>query len=555
MRIEQGFQPSPFPEQNVFLTDPVLPSLLKRILPLDVSAKVLPDLERLGDDVINVIRPLGSGPLMAKPTITQYDQWGRRVDALHTSEGWRKMKAISQQEGLPAIFYERQFGEYSRVYGFAKMLLMVGDTQEVFCPMSMTDGAARVLELFGNDATKEVYDRLISRDPGKGITAGQWMTERPGGSDVSLTETTAVPLQEKHSYGDVYFLNGVKWFSSATDSEISVALARTDAGDAGARGLSLFLIPLRLPLFPSLSEPKPSPISNNIFIHRLKDKIGTHALPTAELSLEGTKGYLIGPLNKGVKSIIPVLNITRVWSAVTSCGHLRKCLEIAASYATVRRVRSGTLLLSDSVIHVERLAQVSLLYRALTHMVFGVVRLMGKVECNGPKGGEQDSLRLRMLTPLWEVRVHMEENGFGRAIRDAMVEKIWEGTVVVLALDLTRAARDPRVLKSFIQWAEDVIVSWALHPLIHRPGLILVGYLTSSLYLLEHAAWSWTQKTETKDVDVEVVKRWALDNGLKGALEDVQRAMESGDAKIELDKQIAFGAGPPLIGRAEVAKL
>ena len=132
---------------------------------------------------------------MAKPTITQYDQWGRRVDALHTSEGWREMKAISQQEGLPAIFYERQFGEYSRVYGFAKTLLMVGDTQEVFCPMSMTDGAARILELYGNDATKEEYEilkrsflstmfissrrltRKHSRDPGKGFTAGQWMTE------------------------------------------------------------------------------------------------------------------------------------------------------------------------------------------------------------------------------------------------------------------------------------------------------------------------------------------------------------------------------------------
>lgn len=164
-----------------------------------------------------------------------------------------------------------------------------------------------------------------------------------------------------------------------------------------------------------------------------------------------------------------------------------------------------------------------------------------------------------------------------------IIYRIWEGTVVVLALDLTRAARDPQVLKSFIQWAEDVIVSCptaihkslpavisllresitqitqvytgALHPLIHRPGLILVGYLTSSLYLLEHAAWSWTQKTETKDVDIEVVKRWALDNGFKGALEDVQRAMESGDAKVELDRQIAFGAGTLLIRKAEVAKL
>lgn len=61
---------------------------------------------------------------------------------------------------MPAIFYERQFGEYSRVYGFAKILLLVGDTQEVFCPLSMTDGAARILELLGNDATKEVFQRL-----------------------------------------------------------------------------------------------------------------------------------------------------------------------------------------------------------------------------------------------------------------------------------------------------------------------------------------------------------------------------------------------------------
>lgn len=234
----------------------------------------------------------------------------------------------------------------------------------------------------------------------------------------------------------------MKWFSSATDSEISIALARTGSEEAGARGLSLFLVPLRLPLFPGPSEPKPPPVSNNIFLHRLKDKIGTHALPTAELSLEGTKGYLISPLNRGVKSITPVLNITRIWSAVTSIGHLRKCLEIATSYATVRRVKSGTLLLADSAIHVERLAKINLLYRALTHMVFGVVQLMGKVECDGSKKAEQEASRLRMLTPVAKAFAaekasagieeamaalggagYMEENGLGRALRDAMVEK------------------------------------------------------------------------------------------------------------------------------------
>ncbi|KAJ3550280.1 hypothetical protein NMY22_g555 [Coprinellus aureogranulatus] len=449
------------------------------------------------------------------------------------------------------------------------------------------------LSYWGNDGLQEVFESLVSRDPAKAFTAGQWMTERPGGSDVSLTETVARPLGERHRYGEVYSLNGMKWFSSATDSEISLALARTGSEELGARGLSLFLVPLRLPLFPKQSEPRPAPTSNNIFVHRLKDKIGTHALPTAELSLEGTKGYLISPLNQGVKSIAPVLNITRVWSAVTSCGHLRKCLEIATSYATVRRVKSDTLLLADNPIHVERLAKISVLYRALTHMVFGAVRLMGKVECSGLKGAEQEALRLRMLTPVVKAFAaekasagieeaiaalggagYMEENGMGRALRDAMVEKIWEGTVVVLALDLTRATQDSKVLHAFTHWAEGVMASCPtellkalpavaatlreaisrvkcayttpVHPMIHRPGLILVGYLASSLSLLEHAVWSWTQRKETREVDVEVLRRWVLEDAFGAALEELKTMVESGSEKVEFDKQIALGASPSL---------
>ena len=68
---------------------------------------------------------------MLPPRLVQYDQWGRRTDKLETSEGWRDLKALGQREGLPAIFYERKYNEYSRIYGFAKMLLMVGDSHEV----------------------------------------------------------------------------------------------------------------------------------------------------------------------------------------------------------------------------------------------------------------------------------------------------------------------------------------------------------------------------------------------------------------------------------------
>jgi len=104
------------------------------------------DLERLGHDVVTStsvstahsfshrrigIRTLGDSAKVFEPKLVQYDQWGRRVDDLQTSEGWRELKALSQREGLPAIFYERKQKEYSRVYGFAKAHLMVGDTHTV----------------------------------------------------------------------------------------------------------------------------------------------------------------------------------------------------------------------------------------------------------------------------------------------------------------------------------------------------------------------------------------------------------------------------------------
>jgi alkylation response protein AidB-like acyl-CoA dehydrogenase len=219
-----------------------------------------------------------------------------------------------------------------------------------------------------------------------------------------------------------------------------MVLARTGSQKEGSRGLSLFLVPLRLPLIRSPSDPTPLLTSNNVLVHRLKNKIGTHILPTAELSLEATEGYLIGNLGQGVKNISPVLNITRLWSATASIGNLRKCLAIATSYARVRAIQGGSLLLKDAPIHVEQLASVNLLYRALTHLTFSVVRLLGKVECSAATADEQR--RLRILTPVAKAYTaekacagmeevmaamggagYMEENGFGRSIRDALVEK------------------------------------------------------------------------------------------------------------------------------------
>ena len=174
-------------------------------------------------------------------------------------------------------------------------------------------------------------------------------------------------------------------------------------------------------------------MTNHIRIHRLKNKVGTKIVPTAELELNGSEAYLLGPLNQGVKCITPVLNITRMHSAISSVGYIRKALAIATAYSKVRTVNNGKQLLKDNALHVSVLAKVNLTYRALTHFTFGAVELLGKVECN--VASEEEELRLRMLTPAAKAFAahystiameeclaalggmgYMEETGIGRSV-------------------------------------------------------------------------------------------------------------------------------------------
>lgn len=248
---------------------------------------------------------------------------------------------------------------------------------------------------------------------------------------MSQTETVATPIPGASSpYGPVYTLNGFKWFSSATDSDVALALARTGAPNSGSRGLSLFLVPLRLPLLRPPTAPRPSPLTNHIKVHRLKNKVGTRIVPTAELELEGAVAYRLGAPGEGVKLIAPVLNITRVHSAVGSVGGLRRCLAAATAYSSVRAVAGGKRLLRDMPLHVAELARVGVLYRALVHMVFGAVLLLGETECG--VATEEEEMRLRLLTPAVKAfaadkacagmeecmaalggQGYMEESGFG----------------------------------------------------------------------------------------------------------------------------------------------
>jgi putative acyl-CoA dehydrogenase len=438
---------------NQYDDDAVLRAYLRWRLPAKMHAHIEPGLRELGLRVATDILALGESAEASPPRHIPYDAWGRRVDRIETSDAWRELDRIAATEGIVATAYERAHGAHSRIHQFARLYLYAPSSALYSCPLAMTDGAARFLEVHGDESLQHVLAHLTSRDPNQFWTSGQWMTERTGGSDVGSTSTVA-----QCEEGDTYSLHGSKWFTSATTSQVAMTLARIEGAPAGSRGLSVFLIKLR----------NADGNLRNIRIERLKDKLGTRALPTAELVLEGTPAQLVGGAGDGVRKIATLFNITRVYNAVAAVAGMHRAVALASDYAR-RRSAFGKLLI-DHPLHVETLADMHLELRAAFLLAFRVVELLGRDECGDAT--ESESRLLRFLIPVAKLYTakqaiavasealeafggvgYVEDSGIPRLLRDAQVLSIWEGTTNVLSLDALRAMERTEVLD---EWVSDV---------------------------------------------------------------------------------------------------
>src|SRR5512132_3943372 len=241
-RMTEFFQDAPA-LGNQLLDDRLLRGYLRRVLPAAAHADVEPGLRRLGERAATDLLALADAAEQP-PRHVPYDPWGRRVDRIETSAAWAALDRVAAEEGIVATAYERAHGALSRVHQLARLYLYHPSSAIYSCPLAMTDGAARALERHGGgDARlRDAFAHLTSRDPARFWTAGQWMTERTGGSDVSGTSTVARAV----AGGGDYRLHGTKWFTSATTSQVAMTLARIERDDApGSAGLSLFYVRLR----------------------------------------------------------------------------------------------------------------------------------------------------------------------------------------------------------------------------------------------------------------------------------------------------------------------
>ena len=310
----------------------------------------------------------------------------------------------------------------------------------------MTDGVAKCLEVHGPREIRDLsLPRLTTRVSEDLWTSGQWMTERSGGSDVSGTETVAYP-----SGNNKYTIKGFKWFSSATDSDITLLLAKTP----GSSKVSLFWARVK----------NDDGSLNGVRIIRLKDKFGTKTIPTAELELIGMQGaVMIGKEGEGVKAISEVLNISRIHCALGCLASMKRGFDIVKvhflasglmqDYSTKRKVFGR--LLCENPLHLRTLATLAVQLRSMTHLSFFVIDLLGQTESSNDNSDAK--LLLRLLTPVLKAIVaksavaflsecmeclggqgYVEEGGIAVLYRDSQVNAIWEGTTNVLAHDMLR---------------------------------------------------------------------------------------------------------------------
>ncbi|KAK8114187.1 hypothetical protein PG999_006256 [Apiospora kogelbergensis] len=490
--------------RNQFQDDSTCQRMLSLFLPPTILEQVSCEIEQLSEDVLqphvfdcvtdaerNLPYVLGSGK----------NAFGQPVSPqLVLSEGWKTLQDMGFTKGFAAQGYEHGLGQYTRVVQYMRCLLWEASGAMTSCPMAMQDGAARLLQLqLTSDRLlpaermvfQNAFEHLISRDPERGWTSGQWMTERTGGSDVSKTETIATysPLPESEALCDPpegiplgpWSISGFKWFASAADSNMTILLAKTP------KGLSAFYAPLRRfnpTLQRTASGRKGSTELNGVAISRLKNKMGTKPLPSAELVLDGMRGWLVGEEGRGIQTISAVLTITRLRTTISAMGFLGRGLAIVRAFTKVREVGAGNgarARLLDNSLHLQTLSDMTIEYHGMMLLTFYSSYVLGLEEHAGQAQDphpiataritpQRESVAplLRVLTPVLKayctkqciplLHACMESLGgvgylenseteylnIARLFRDACVLNIWEGTTDVLSTDLVRALKHPK---------------------------------------------------------------------------------------------------------------
>ena len=312
----------------------------------------------------------------------------------------------------------------------------------------MTQGQIEALEHHASDEIKALY---LPR-----LTSGEWsstmnLTEPQAGSDVGALTTRAEPA------GDgTYRITGQKIYISWGDNDftanvVHLVLARLPGAPAGTRGISLFLVPKRIP--DAAGAPG---VANSLKVVSLEHKLGLHGSPTCVMQYDGATGWLIGEENRGMAAMFTMMNNARLGVAVHGVSICDAATQAAVAYAAGRRqgkpMREGG---TGTIVDHADVRRMLMEMKAETFAARALALDLAVSIDLGHAGDAAEAARAAVLTPIAKaygtemglkvanigIQVHggmgfIEETGVAQFARDVRVAAIYEGTNGIQAMDL-----------------------------------------------------------------------------------------------------------------------
>jgi putative acyl-CoA dehydrogenase len=376
------------------------------------------------------------------PKLRAFDARGGRLDSVEFHPAYHRLMAESVAAGLHASTWQADTSRApapAEVARAARYVMVAQVENGHMCPITMTRAAVAALApdpaLAGMLMPKLLsrhYDPLLRPWREKnGITLGMGMTERQGGTDVRSNTSTA-----ELAGGVEYRITGHKWFMSAPMCDAFLVLAQTGAG------LTCFFLP----------RFRPDGSINALHLQRLKDKLGNLSNASSEVEFEGAYALRVGEEGAGIRTILPMVQLTRIDCAISSAGMMRAAVARALHHARHRSV-FGKLLANQPMMRAV-LADMALEVEGALGLVMRLCRSFDHPDVTA------EAARARLLTPAakyWVCKAapallyeameclggngYVEEGALARLYREAPVNAIWEGSGNVMALDVLRAVR------------------------------------------------------------------------------------------------------------------
>lgn len=417
---------------------------LARVLRMHVGQEGLdamePRLREFGSTVATVVDPAVETLERHRslPAHVPYDGIGRRVERIEFHPAYHEAGRAIWRSGILALPAEE--GAALEQTALAYLLAQAGEGGHA-CPVVCTAGMIRALRQHGPAGLRERFlPPLVEPDYDRAQRAAQFLTEVQGGSDVGANLAYAVPCG-----ADEWRITGEKWFCSVADADQFFVTARIADRGSGTRGLGSFLVPR----VHSNGEP------NGFRIRRLKDKLGTRALASAEIDFDNALGYAIGRIEDGFRIAVgTVLNTSRWLNAAGSTGLMRRAVVEASHYARARHAFGHPI--ADFALVREQLATMTVEEQAALASTIELATLVDRIE-HGSSGHDDVAFHRLLVNANKYVTsvaatdvVHRGIEVLGgngtiedfsclpRLYRDAIVFESWEGSHNVLCEQVRR---------------------------------------------------------------------------------------------------------------------